>query len=190
MTEMQVKALSFYNNSPTFREPQNIDAHVSNERMRYTTHDSQNYIRDSRAYSKNSQTEKKRISSKHSKFILLSNIESQSTNQPQLAFSNNEGVQPKIQNDWKSGASPNIMEYKNLLNDGLQVDEAQTTQKIIEEQMNMMNSPSMQDTHTSKIVQFYESIIFKMSEEMQKLILYKCKLKQSKYSLLYSLKYQ
>jgi hypothetical protein len=44
-----------------------------------------------------------------------------------------------------------------------------------EKQMSMM-SPIMENSKTSKIVQFYESMIFKMSEEMQKLLMNQSKL--------------
>jgi len=47
---------------------------------------------------------------------------------------------------------------------------------IIENQMNMLSSPLTENPVNTKIVQFYETIISKMSEEMQRLLLSQSKI--------------
>ena len=79
-------------------------------------------------------------------------------------------------NESRYGASPDIVHYKSLLNEEPIVNESQNNQNEIEDQINMFSSQAMQNQNTAKIVQFYESIIFKMSEEMQKLLINKCKI--------------
>lgn len=73
------------------------------------------------------------------------------------------------------GTSPNAVQHKSMQLDHSR-QESYNPYSAQEAQNKFTSSGVVQSSHLEKIVHFYESIILKMSEEMQKLLINKCPL--------------